>query len=86
MCVSPPCTAPSRRLCVHRAALAPTCRADVRVPTCWHPRVHPKTFCVAQLRHVARSDYNSMDEWGECHAGERYRWQRALARVGCLSP
>ena len=58
------CTTPSRRLCVHRSALAPTCRPDVRVPTCRHPRVHPETFCVAQLRHFARSDYNSMDEWG----------------------
>ena len=33
MCVSPPCTAPSRRLCTHRSTLAPTCRPDVRVPT-----------------------------------------------------
>ena len=23
---------------------------------------------------------------GECHTGERYRWQRARARIGCLSP
>ena len=32
-CVSPPCTAPSRRLCTHRPTLAPTCRPDVRAPT-----------------------------------------------------
>eukprot|EP00966_Prymnesium_polylepis_P326206 7382119-Prymnesium_polylepis.1 len=23
---------------------------------------------------------------GECHTGERHRWQRARARIGCLSP
>eukprot|EP00966_Prymnesium_polylepis_P023746 546942-Prymnesium_polylepis.1 len=26
-----------------------------------------------------------MDDWGMCHAGERDRWQRARARVACLS-
>eukprot|EP00966_Prymnesium_polylepis_P018106 418013-Prymnesium_polylepis.1 len=26
------CTTPSRRLCVHRSALPPTCRPDARVP------------------------------------------------------
>eukprot|EP00966_Prymnesium_polylepis_P258431 5969723-Prymnesium_polylepis.1 len=26
-------------------------------------------LCGAQLGHLARSDYNSMDDWGECHAG-----------------
>ena len=68
-CVSPPCTAPSRRLCTHRSTLAPTCRPDVRAPTFRHPREHPETFCVAQLRHSARSDYNSMDEWGSVQYG-----------------
>eukprot|EP00966_Prymnesium_polylepis_P021468 493808-Prymnesium_polylepis.1 len=33
--------------------------------------VHAETLCGAP-------DYNSMDEWGEGHAGERYRWQRAI--------
>eukprot|EP00966_Prymnesium_polylepis_P007406 170332-Prymnesium_polylepis.1 len=34
-----------------------------------HPREHPQTFCIAQLRQSARSDYNSMDEWGSVQYG-----------------
>eukprot|EP00966_Prymnesium_polylepis_P061249 1420800-Prymnesium_polylepis.1 len=56
------CTTPWRRLWLHRSALAPTCRPDVRVPTRRHPREHPETRCGVQLGHLARSDYNSMDE------------------------
>eukprot|EP00966_Prymnesium_polylepis_P062334 1446243-Prymnesium_polylepis.1 len=61
---------------MHRSALAPNCRPDVRVPTRRHPLCTPG-LCGAQLSRTARSGYNSMDEWGECHTGERDRWQRA---------
>eukprot|EP00966_Prymnesium_polylepis_P172612 3992182-Prymnesium_polylepis.2 len=59
--------APRRRvdLCTHRPALVlvpsplagPMCVSPG--PSFRHPRVHPETFCVAQLRHFARSEYNS---------------------------
>ena len=80
------CTTPTRRLCVHRSALAPICRPDVRVTPPVGTHVSTPDLCGAQLGHGARSDYNSMDDWGECHAGDRYRRQRAPARIACLSP
>jgi hypothetical protein len=78
-------TTPSRRLCVHHSALAPTCRPDARPPPRQHPREHPGTLRRASEPHCA-TDYNSMGDEGECHAGDRDRWHRALARFACLSP
>jgi len=80
--------APRRRVACACIALrlpppaGPTC---VSPPARRHPREHPGPLRRASGPHCAIG-LQQHGCWGECHAGERDRWQRAPVRVACLSP